>query len=158
STMHLLAFVQHSFASSHAQMMWAHPRNAIGQDFAAPRYWEDLGRILERGCFDAMFIADAYAPYDFYEDSARNTLLRGVQFPMHDPAPLIPIVAGATDHLGVALTSSTFSDHPYVTARRLATLDHLSGGRLGWNVVNSHARNEFKAVGLEKLRDHSERY
>ena len=155
--MHLLSFVQHGVIN-HAQLMWAHPRDKVGYDFARPPYWQELGRILERGKFDALFLADVHAPYDVYKDSYDDTVRYAVQCPVHDPVALVPIIGCATEKLGIGITISTTFDTPYAMARRLSTLDHLTEGRLGWNVVTSYSQNEFKAMGMKEMVPHDERY
>jgi FMN-dependent oxidoreductase (nitrilotriacetate monooxygenase family) len=155
--MHLLSFVQHGVIN-HAQLMWAHPRDKVGYDFARPPYWQELGRILERGKFDALFLADVLAPYDVYKDSYDDTVRYAVQCPVHDPVALVPVIGCATEKLGIGITISTTFDTPYAMARRLSTLDHLTEGRLGWNVVTSYSQNEFKAMGMKEMVPHDERY
>jgi FMN-dependent oxidoreductase (nitrilotriacetate monooxygenase family) len=112
---------------------------------------------LERGLFDAVFLADELAPYNSFEDSSDATVRYAVQAPTHEPAALTPIITGATEHLGVGLTLSTAFEHPYSMARRLSTFDHLSGGRIAWNIVGSYSPSEFAAYGQE-LPDRSTRY
>ena len=155
--MHLLSFVQHGVIN-HAQLMWAHPRDKVGFDYARPPFWQEMGRILERGKFDALFIADVLAPYDVYKGSYDDTVRYAVQCPVHDPVALVPIIGVATEKLGIGITISTTFDTPYAMVRRLSTLDHLTNGRLGWNVVTSYSQNEFKAMGLTDMVPHEERY
>jgi len=155
--MHLLSFVQHGVIN-HAQLMWANPRDKIGYDYARPPFWQEMGRILERGKFDAIFLADVLAPYDVYKDSYEDTVRYAVQCPVHDPVALVPVIGCATEKLGIGITISTTFDTPYGMVRRLSTLDHLTEGRLGWNVVTSYSQNEFKAMGLKEMVPHEERY
>jgi FMN-dependent oxidoreductase (nitrilotriacetate monooxygenase family) len=155
--MHLLSFVQHGVIN-HAQLMWVHPRHKIGYDYARPPFWQEMGRILERGKFDAIFLADVLAPYDVYKDSYEDTVRYAVQCPVHDPVALVPVIGCATEKLGIGITISTTFDTPYGMVRRLSTLDHLTEGRLGWNVVTSYSQNEFKAMGLKEMVPHEERY
>jgi FMN-dependent oxidoreductase (nitrilotriacetate monooxygenase family) len=130
--------------------MWRHPRAAAGYDFATPEYWEDMARTLERGGFDAVFLADLLHPHEVYGGSHEATLRLGAQCPIHDPLVLAPIVARATRHLGIGITISTSAEHPYQLARRLSTLDHLTGGRMGWNVITSFNEGTFRALGIEQ--------
>ena len=136
---HLLIFVQHGVINR-AQLMWAHPRDKIGYVYARPPFWQEMGRILERGKFDAIFLADVLAPYDVYKDSYEDTVRYAVQCPVHDPVALVPVIGCATEKLGIGITISTTFDMPYGMVRRLSTLDHLTEGRLGWNVVTSYIR------------------
>lgn len=153
---HFLAFMQHGF-SSHAVGMWRHPPDKVNWDFARPEYWEHLGRTLERGLFDGIFLADELAPYNSFAGSADDTVRYAVQFPTHEPAALAPVIAGATRHLGIGVTLSTAFEHPYSMARRLSTIDHLTRGRLAWNIVGSYSPSEWDAYGQE-MPDRSSRY
>jgi FMN-dependent oxidoreductase (nitrilotriacetate monooxygenase family) len=129
--------------------MWRHPLDKVGWDFNRPEYWEHTARTMERGLFDAMFIADELAPYTTHQDSSDAIVKYAVQCPTNEPSTIVPIVAGATRHLGVGLTLSTAFEHPYSMARRLSSLDHLSGGRLAWNIVSSYSKSEWEAYGAD---------
>lgn len=153
---HFLGFVQHGL-SSHVVGMWRHPQDKVGWDFAGPEYWQHLARTMERGLFDGIFLADELAPYNSFEGSSDATVRYAVQFPTHEPAALAPVISGATSHLGIGLTLSTAFEHPYSMARRLSTLDHLTGGRVAWNVVGSYSPSEWDAYG-GVMPDRAERY
>jgi FMN-dependent oxidoreductase (nitrilotriacetate monooxygenase family) len=145
---HLLGFLQHG-VNSHATGMWRHPRDKVGWDWRRPPYWQHLARTMERGIFDALFIADELAPYNNYQGSSDATVRYAVQCPTHEPSTIVPIVTGATQHLGVGVTLSTAFEHPYSMVRRLSSLDHLSGGRIAWNIVSSYSKSEWDAYGAE---------
>jgi FMN-dependent oxidoreductase (nitrilotriacetate monooxygenase family) len=145
---HLLGFVQHG-VNSHATGMWRHPRDKIGYDFARPAYWQHMARTMERGLFDAMFIADELAPYTTYKNDSDVIVKYAVQCPTHEPSTIVPIISAATTHLGVGVTLSTAFEHPYSMCRRLSSLDHLSGGRVAWNIVSSYSKSEWEAYGQE---------
>ncbi|CAN7310610.1 LLM class flavin-dependent oxidoreductase [Caballeronia sp. LjRoot34] len=153
---HLLGFVQHG-VNSHATGMWRHARDKINWNYAAPDYWIHMARTMERGFFDAMFIADELAPYNTHGGSSDPVIRYAVQFPVHEPSTIVPIVAGATRHLGVGVTLSTAFEHPYSMCRRLSSLDHLSGGRVAWNIVSSYSKSEWDAYGAS-MTDRSRRY
>ncbi|WP_018900777.1 LLM class flavin-dependent oxidoreductase [Rhizobium sp. 2MFCol3.1] len=153
---HLLGFVQHG-VNSHATGMWRHPKDKVGWNFARPEYWQHMARTMERGLFDAMFIADELAPYNTHADSSDLTVKFAVQCPTHEPSTIAPIITGATKHLGVGVTLSTAFEHPYSMARRLSSLDHLSGGRIAWNIVSSYSKSEWDAYGAE-MSDRGHRY
>jgi FMN-dependent oxidoreductase (nitrilotriacetate monooxygenase family) len=155
--MHLLGFVQHGVIN-HASTMWAHPRDKVGYHWSRPEYWRDLGRTMERGLFDAMFIADELAPYTTYQGSSDATVKYAGQFPVHSPETVVPIVGAYTKHLGIGITLSTSFVPPYMMARNLSSLDHLTGGRVGWNIVTSYSKSEFQAMGLENLTPRDKRY
>ncbi|VGO08250.1 Coenzyme F420-dependent N5,N10-methylene tetrahydromethanopterin reductase and related flavin-dependent oxidoreductases [plant metagenome] len=145
---HLLGFIQHG-VNSHATGMWRHPRDKVNHDFSQPAYWRHMARTMERGRFDAIFIADELAPYTTYKGNSDAIVKYAVQCPTHEPATLAPILSEATEYLGIGVTLSTAFEHPYSMARRLSSLDHLSGGRIAWNVVSSYSKSEWEAYGQE---------
>jgi alkanesulfonate monooxygenase SsuD/methylene tetrahydromethanopterin reductase-like flavin-dependent oxidoreductase (luciferase family) len=126
---HLLGFIQHG-VNSHATGMWRHPKDKINWDWSRPAYWQHIARTMERGLFDAVFIADELAPYNNYEGSSDATVKYAVQCPVHEPSTIVPILTTATTHIGVGVTLSTAFEHPYSMVRRLSSLDHLRAGRL----------------------------
>jgi FMN-dependent oxidoreductase (nitrilotriacetate monooxygenase family) len=146
--LHLLGFIQHG-VNSHATGMWRHPKDKVGWNFARPEYWQHMARTMERGLFDGVFIADELAPYTTYQDSSDAIVKYAVQCPTHEPSTIVPIITTATEKLGVGLTLSTAFEHPYSMCRRLSSLDHLSGGRLAWNIVSSYSKSEWEAYGHE---------
>lgn len=147
--MHLIAFLL-TGPTSHHHGMWRHPQSVT--NIFEPGVWEALARTLEDGCFDAFFFADIAALY------SDTVIAKGGQMALVDPAPLVAMMARVTRHLGLGLTLSTAFVPPYVIARSLASLDLLSGGRLAWNVVTSHARQEAQNMGLDDLPARGARY
>lgn len=154
---HLLGFVQHGVIN-HASTMWAHPQDKVGYHWSRPEFWRDLARTMERGLYDAMFIADELAPYNTYQGSSDATVKYAGQFPVHAPETLVPLIGAYTKHLGIGITLSTSFVRPYMMARHLSSLDHLTGGRVGWNIVTSYSKSEFEAMGLENLTPRDKRY
>ncbi|MHA7984391.1 NtaA/DmoA family FMN-dependent monooxygenase [Rathayibacter sp. CAU 1779] len=137
--------------------LWTHPadrRRAIG-DLS---FWRELGELLEHGVFDQLFLADVVGVYDVYGDGLETPLREGFQVPALDPFTILGAVAGATEHLGLSATFSTTYEPPFAFARRLSTLDQLSQGRLGWNVVTSYLSNAARNFGLADQIEHDERY
>ena len=120
--------------------------------------WIDLARLLERGGFDALFLADVIGTYDNYRGSNATAIEEALQIPANDPMPLIPAMATATEHLGFAFTSSVLQAHPFTFARQISTLDHLTRGRIAWNIVTSYLQNAGTNLGLGGLPPHDERY
>ena len=149
--MHLTGFMLFSPAP-HTQLSWVYPQEKIRHQWHEVQYWEEIARTLERGCFDMFFFADGWAGGG--EIGVRYAL----QFPTHDPATLIPRLSGVTKNLGFAVTMSTSFYPPYMLARKLSTLDHITEGRIGWNVVNSINTAEARNFGREQLLPHDERY
>jgi FMN-dependent oxidoreductase (nitrilotriacetate monooxygenase family) len=137
--------------------LWAHPRDQSWR-YNDPAYWQEMGRLLERGFFDGIFLADVIGYYDVYKKSAYHALQQGLQLPVSDPLQLAGLIALATRHLGIGITASTSFEHPYSFARRLATADHLTGGRMGWNIVTSFLESGAKNLGQAGLQGHDNRY
>jgi long-chain alkane monooxygenase len=120
--------------------------------------WVELAQILEKGCFDALFLADVVGVYDTYRGGPETSIVEAMQIPVNDPALLIPAMAHVTEHLGFAFTSSVLQTHPFTFARQVSTLDHLTQGRVAWNVVTSYLPNAGASLGLGGLPTHDERY
>ncbi len=137
--------------------LWSHPRDRSWQ-YKDLDYWTDLAKTLEKGIFDAIFIADVVGYYDVYKGSNHHALHQGVQIPVNDPLQLAAPIAMVTEHLGIGITASTSFEHPYTFARRLSTADHHTKGRVGWNIVTSYLESGAKNVGEGGLRRHDNRY
>jgi len=143
---------------SHIQQgLWVRPE-ARQRDYKVLDLWVELARLLERGRFDALFLADVTGVYDTYRGGGETALRSGMQTPANDPAMLVSAMAYATEHLGFAYTSSIYQHHPFVFARQLSTLDHLTRGRVAWNIVTSYLDNGARSRGLDRLPGHDERY
>lgn len=113
-----------------------------------------FAQTLERGRFDAFFMADHLALLNMPMDG----LKRSATVTSFDPLTLLPALAVVTEHLGLVATATTTYNEPYQLARKFASLDHISGGRAGWNVVTSANPDEAMNFGLEKHVDHAVRY
>lgn len=137
--------------------LWAHPRDRSWQ-YKDLEYWVDLARLLERGKFDGLFIADVLGIYDVLNGSGDAAIRQATQVPVNDPLALITPMALVTEHLGFGLTASLSFEHPYPFARRLSTLDHLTKGRVGWNIVTSYLESGARNIGQQTQTDHDTRY
>ncbi len=137
--------------------LWTHPRDRSA-DYTRLDHWTDLARTLERGLFDAVFIADIVGVYDIYGAGIDLTAREAIQLPVNEPTLLVPAMAAATEHLGFGVTVNIAGEHPYTFARRLSTLDHLTGGRVGWNVVTGYLDSAARGVGQDGLAQHDSRY
>jgi long-chain alkane monooxygenase len=120
--------------------------------------WVELAKVLERGRFDALFLADVVGVYDVFRGDRVAALTQATQVPVNDPSLLIPAMAYATKHLGFAFTSSILQYHPFVFARLISTLDHLTKGRVAWNIVTSYLESGAHSIGQPGLLPHDERY
>lgn len=120
-----------------------------------------MAKLLKKGKFNALFIADVLGGYDVYNDpgNIKAVATSGAQWPVNEPSVVVPAMAAVTKNLAFGVTFSTISEAPYHFARKLATLDHLTKGRVGRNVVSSYldstARNLLQG---EKLPPHDLRY
>ncbi|WP_255171110.1 LLM class flavin-dependent oxidoreductase [Natrononativus amylolyticus] len=121
-------------------------------------YWTEVARTAERGGLDAIFFADVRGIYDVYGDSRDPAIRRAIQTPSNAPQALVPAMAEVTDHVGFAITRSTSYTHPYQLARELSTLDHVTDGRIAFNIVTSYLESAAENLGLEGRVDHDERY
>ena len=121
-------------------------------------YWIGLAQLLESGGFDAVFLADVVGTYDVFRGSADTAIRQGLQIPNNDPLLVVPAMAAVTRHLGFGITFSTTYEPPFAWARRLSTLDHLTKGRVGWNIVTSYLPNAARNFGLEGEVEHDTRF
>jgi FMN-dependent oxidoreductase (nitrilotriacetate monooxygenase family) len=117
-----------------------------------------LARRLEAGLFDGLFLADVLGIYDVHGGGPEAALRGGVQVPLLDPLLLIPAMAAATTHLGFGVTANTAYEPPYLFARRMSTLDHLTQGRIGWNIVTGYLDSAARALGHDAQMKHDDRY
>ena len=139
------------------QGMWTHPRDRSA-DYARLEHWTDLARLLERGLFDGLFLADVLGIYDVYEGRPDAALRGSVQVPLLDPLLLVPAMAAVTSHLGFGVTCNLAYEPPYLFARRMSTLDHLTRGRIGWNIVTGYLDSAAQALGYREQMQHDDRY
>ncbi|WP_082375897.1 LLM class flavin-dependent oxidoreductase [Pseudonocardia sp. HH130629-09] len=140
-----------------AHGLWAHPRDRR-RGYTGLEYWIELAALLERGRLDALFIADVLGVYDTFRSSPDAAVAAGAQIPANDPALVVPAMAVGTTNLSFAVSVSTSYESPFGHARRFSTLDHLTQGRVGWNVVTSYLPNAAKNFGWERMVLHDERY
>jgi FMN-dependent oxidoreductase (nitrilotriacetate monooxygenase family) len=137
--------------------LWRHPETKQ-RNFDDLDVWVDLAKLLEQGKFDALFLADVIGLYNDYRGGWKAYVNEGLQIPSNDPSVLISALAYNTEHLGLAFTSSTIQAHPFEFARRISTLDHLSNGRIAWNIVTNFQENAHRNFGYDDLIEHDERY
>jgi FMN-dependent oxidoreductase (nitrilotriacetate monooxygenase family) len=145
STLHLNAFLM---STGHHEASWRLPES---DPFANTdvEHFRNLARIAERGKLDSLFLADSPALFNNVGRRPSGVI---------EPLTLLTALAGVTEHIGLIATASTSYNSPYNLARRFASLDHVSGGRAGWNVVTTATLDAAQNFGLEDLPSHSERY
>ena len=137
--------------------MWRHPRDQSHR-YSELSYWTDLAKTLERGLFDGIFLADVLGVYDVLGGGPEAAIRNAVQIPLADPMLLIPAMASVTEHLGFGVTCTTTYEPPFLFARRMSTLDALTKGRIGWNIVTGYLDSAARAMGLATQVPHDERY
>ncbi len=137
--------------------MWRHPDDR-SDSYKDIEYWTTLARLLERGTFDGVFIADVLGTYDVYGGTNEAAIRNGAQVPVNDPVLLVSAMAAVTEHLGFGVTAGTAYEHPYPFARRMSTLDHLTKGRVGWNVVTGYLPSAARNLGHDDQLEHDDRY
>ena len=137
--------------------MWRFPGDE-SVNFSHVEHWVALAKLLEAGKFDAMFFADTVGVSDVHKKALDSAVRNGMRLPRHDPMMIIPAMAAHTRHLGFAATATLSYENPYLFARRISTLDHLTGGRMGWNIVTGYLESGAKAVGQGNVNAHDLRY
>lgn len=154
--LHFNAFVMNTVSHIH-HGQWRRP-DARQSEFTDVKLWTDLARTLEAAKFDALFFADVSGHYGDADAAIDHYLEEGLQIPSNDPTVLLGALAVVTEHIGLATTSNVFQQHPFNFARQLSTLDHLSKGRIAWNIVTGTQDNGARNYGLDQLTEHAERY
>ncbi len=144
-TMHLNAFLM---SVGHHEASWRLPESDPYAGWSVAHY-QNLARIAERGKLDSLFLADSPVQLG---DPGRRPAGR------LEPTMLLTALAGVTEHIGLIATASTSYNEPYNLARRFASLDHISGGRAGWNIVTTAGADAARNFGLEDVPLHRERY
>jgi FMN-dependent oxidoreductase (nitrilotriacetate monooxygenase family) len=127
-------------------------------DWASGQYYIDMVRDLERACFDYVIFEDSLMVSDIYGGTSELDLKHGLHAPKHDPVALTALLTGATKHIGLVPTMSTSFYPPFMLARMLSTLDSMSGGRVGWNIVTSSENRSAQNFGMDELLEHDQRY
>jgi long-chain alkane monooxygenase len=137
--------------------LWRHPRDR-SREYWRLDGWIELAKTLERGLFDGLFLADVLGVYDVFGGGPEAALRHATQTPVNDPLLLVPAMAAATRNLGFGVTVTLSYEPPFPFARRMSTLDHLTEGRIGWNVVTGYLDSAAKGMGQSGQRAHDDRY
>ncbi|KAJ5976318.1 hypothetical protein N7481_010025 [Penicillium waksmanii] len=139
--------------------LWRHPEDESHR-FNDVDHWIELAQLLESAKFHGIFIADVLGGYDVYK-GPRNldpAVVSGAQWPVNEPLAVVPAMAAATKTIGFGVTVTTTYEQPYHLARRLSTVDHLTKGRLGWNVVTGYLDSAARNMGQAEQPHHDDRY
>jgi len=143
--LHLNAFLM---SSGHHEAAWRLPQSDPHADFDVS-HWVSLAQLAERSKLDSLFLADGPSLWHSADFRPAGQL---------EPTVLLSVLAAATERIGLIATASTTYNEPYNLARRFASLDHVSGGRAGWNIVTTAGREAAQNFGLADRPDHRDRY
>ncbi|WP_124390812.1 LLM class flavin-dependent oxidoreductase [Rhodococcus wratislaviensis] len=146
------------FAPAHLTAGSWRSENDQGSRYTDLKYWTGVARMLEDASFDGIFFADTVGVHDVHAGSAGGAMRDAAQFPINDPTVLISGMAAVTEHLTFGVTCSLTYEQPYLLARRFSSLDHLTGGRVGWNIVTSYSESAARNLGKVQQLSHDERY
>jgi len=136
--------------------LWSHP-DSTTMRYHKLDFWTELAETAERGLLDAIFLADGLGVQDVYQGRPDAIMRSGGMFPSNDPMLVIPAMATVTKNLCFGVTANSTYEQPYLLARRLSTLDHLTDGRVSWNVVTGFQPSAARAMGVEPV-PHDRRY
>ncbi|MBY0558569.1 NtaA/DmoA family FMN-dependent monooxygenase [Hyphomicrobium sp.] len=135
---------------------WRDPDNV--RDPTNLRYWQKQAQLLEAAGFDAIFFADILGVFETRETGPELSVRDAHVFPLGDPFVLVSALASVTEKLGFVVTASSTYEPAFLLARRFSTLDHFTGGRIGWNIVTSYLDSAAANFGLNEQISHGERY
>jgi long-chain alkane monooxygenase len=154
-TIHLAADI--SFI--HTDYLWRMPGSWVGYPYySTSEFYEDIARLAERGRMDLLFFGDNASTSEDYGGNFDAVVRLGAKWPRHDMTPMIPLLARVTSGVGFGLTMSTTYHHPFHVARIFNSLDHVTRGRIAWNVVTSAYKSEAANWGFDVMMDHDDRY
>ena len=134
------------------------PGSWVGRHYPDVGLFEDIARIAERGLFDMIFFGDGSGIPNTWEGGIDAAVRRGVAWPRLDMSPWITAMSRVTSHVGFGLTYASTFMHPFYVARLLNSLDHITNGRIAFNVISSQRRSDYENYGYDELIDHGERY
>ncbi len=147
------------FLQGSSVQAWGEPfTGAIGRDWRQPDFFVEMARHLERGRFDYLLIEDSSYVGESYGNSRELYLHHGLSVPRQDPSVIATLMCAATSRIGIIPTLSTFAYPPYLLARLVATLDQVSAGRIGWNMVTGSSDYAARNYGLDGMPEHDLRY
>jgi FMN-dependent oxidoreductase (nitrilotriacetate monooxygenase family) len=143
---------------THLDGRWRTPGSWTHRLYPDVSLFEDLARIAERGCIDMLFFGDGTGIPSTWAGSEEVAVRWGIQWPRQDMSPFIAAMSRVTKHVGFGLTYASTFMHPFYVARLLNSLDHLTGGRIAFNVITSTRRSDAANYGFDELMEHNSRY
>ncbi len=146
------------FSWTQVETDWRQRTSWVNRSYPDVGLFEDLARIAERGLFDLIFFGDSTGIPNIWEDSIEAAVRHGVAWPRLDMSPWITAMSRVTSHIGFGLTYASTFMHPFFVARLLNSLDHITNGRIAFNVITSQRRADFENYGFDELIEHGQRY
>lgn len=143
---------------TNVETQWRQPGSWVGPDYPSAGLFEDMARLAERGGVDMIFFGDGTGIPDTFGGGIEDAVRYGVAWPRLDMSPWITLMSRVTSHVGFGLTYASTFMHPFYTARLLNSLDHVTNGRIAFNVVTSQRRSDYANYGYDDLVDHNSRY
>src|ERR1700738_3534040 len=137
---------------------WREPGARVNRHYPDVGLFEDIARIAERGLIDLIFFGDSTGIPNTWKNSIDDAVRYGVAWPRFEMSPWITAMSRVTNHVGFGLTYASTFMHPFYTARLLNSLDHITNGRIAFNVITSQRRADYANYGYDELVDHNERY
>jgi FMN-dependent oxidoreductase (nitrilotriacetate monooxygenase family) len=142
----------------HMDGRWRLPGSWVERTFPDVGMYEEMARIAERGCLDMIFFGDGSGIPSTWRDSHDDAVHWGIAWPRQDMSPMITAMSRVTHHVGFCLTYASTFMHPYYVARLLNSLDHITNGRIAFNVITSTRRADAANYGFDELMEHNARY
>jgi FMN-dependent oxidoreductase (nitrilotriacetate monooxygenase family) len=146
------------FSWTHVETQWRMPGSWLDRQHPNIGMFEEIARVAERGGLDMIFFGDSTGIPSTWKDSIEDAVSYGVAWPRFEMSPWIAAMSRVTHHLGFGLTYASTFMHPFYTARLLNSLDHITNGRIAFNVITSQRRADYANYGYDELVDHNERY
>lgn len=140
------------------ETLWRDPGSWVGPAYPDPGLFEDIARMTERGLFDMIFFGDGTGIPNTWKDDIEDAVRWGVAWPRMDMSPWVTLMSRVTSHVGFGLTYSSTFMHPFFTARLLNSMDHVTNGRMAFNVITSQRRSDYQNYGYDELVEHGHRY
>ena len=137
---------------------WREPGARVGRHYPDVGLFEDIARVAERGLIDLIFFGDSTGIPNTWKGSIDDAVRYGVAWPRLDMSPWIAAMSRVTSHVGFGLTYATTFMHPFYVARLLNSLDHLTNGRIAFNVITSQRKADAQNYGFDELMEHGQRY
>lgn len=143
---------------THLEGRWRIPGSWTGTTYPDIRVFQEVARIAERGLIDFLFWGDGTGIPSTWKGSIEDAVEWGIGWPRQDMSPYVAQLAAGTQHVGFGITYSSTFMHPFYTARLFNSLDHVTGGRIAFNVITSSRRADAANYGFDELMEHGQRY